>query len=50
MANPRQYCWVVEVDDHEEMGKEGYIKTRLSGNVMSASNITFIYPSIYFTV
>ena len=24
-------------------------KTGLSRNVMSASNITFIYPSIYFT-
>ena len=30
--------------------RERYIKARLSGNVMSASNITFIYPSIYFTM
>ena len=21
VVNPRQHCWVVEVEDHEEMGK-----------------------------
>ena len=30
--------------------RERYIKARSSGNVMPASNITFIYPSMYFTM
>ena len=50
MVTPRQHYWAVGDKNHEEMGKERDIKTRLSGNVMSASDITFIYPSIYFTM
>ena len=26
MVNPRQHCWVVEVQDHEDVGKERDIK------------------------
>ena len=51
MINPRQHCWAVEVEDHEDMGKvERDIRTRLSGYEISISNITFMYPPIYFTM
>ena len=37
--------------DYEGMGEIYiYIKARLSGSKVSAPNITFIYPSIYFTM
>ena len=38
---------VVEVEDHENMGKvERYVKTRLSSDMLSVSNTIFKHPPV----
>ena len=50
MVKLKQHCWIVEVLIMRVWKMERYIKARLSGNLVSAFNTTFMYPSIYFTM